>query len=408
MDRKIVHLIICLLTYISITGTAQEIWTLERCIEYGIEHNLDIESERISRLQTINEHTRSKLEFLPTIHSSTGVVLHPQRSINSTVEISAKLFDGMRRYYHTKSLGASSQIAEQEVERIRNDLSIAITKAFLEVLLAKEMVRISDMSYQVIDEQYTKQKVLYESGKSSYSSLLDIESQRSSERVKLYNYRNVLSSNHILLSHLINLPYSEDFGISDQISQEDIVPITWESIDTIFRKARSLPHIRASELKARQRMYEARMAAGSISPTLSMDIGYDLRYHLTNIGFRIEIPIFNGGYAVTNIKNASLEHKKSLLEVKRQEQELYKEIRKAVQDGISYYQEYMASLDHLRAAQTAFEFSREKLDVGVITTGDYNYSKNTLFEAHSRSLQAKYKYIFQLKILEFYKGEHYR
>ena len=255
MYRKIVHLIICLLTDISITGTAQQIWTLERCIEYGIEHNLDIESERISRLQTINEHTRSKLEFLPTLYSSTGVVLHPQRSINSTVEISAKLFDGMRRYYHTKSLGASSQIAEQEVERIRNDLSIAITKAFLEVLLAKEMVRISDMSYQVIDEQYTKQKVLYESGKSSYSSLLDIESQRSSERVKLYNYRNVLSSNHILLSHLINLPYSEDFGISDQISQEDIVPITWESIDTIFRKARSLPHIRASELKARQRMY---------------------------------------------------------------------------------------------------------------------------------------------------------
>ena len=35
---------------------------------------------------------------------------------------------------------------------------------------------------------------------------------------------------------------------------------------------------------------------------------------------------------------------------------------------------------------------------------DYNISKNNLLKARSEELQAKYQYIFQLKIIDFYKG----
>jgi outer membrane protein len=52
----------------------------------------------------------------------------------------------------------------------------------------------------------------------------------------------------------------------------------------------------------------------------------------------------------------------------------------------------------------AFRYAEEKLNVGMVTTVEYNQVKSNLTIAQSELTQAKYEYIFRSKILDFYNG----
>ena len=384
--------------------SGQQIWTLDMCIDYALEHNLEIEHSRITSIQTKNELTRSKLEYLPTLYGTGRVVVHPEPQFIPSVGISTVLFDGMRRYHNSKSLETSFGISEMETERIRNELAISVPKAYLEVLLSIELERVAQESYRTIGEQCLKQKILFESGKGTYSSLLEMESQKSLEKVELGNSHNVLSINLISLTHLMNLPFSEDFLISDRL-MENMPQIEWSDIDKIYRSALSLPYIRSAELGVVQKGYDMKVASGGIFPTVSLDMTYLPLMDANEICLTVSIPIFNKGQTLTAVKNATNEYRKSEIELQMRHQELYKDIQHRVQEAISYYHEYMASVDRLNAARAAYETIREKFEVGLVSPNDYIRSRNDLYGASSQSIQAKYRYLFQIRILDLYQGE---
>ena len=404
-DNLPANIFLFVLIFLSpLEGSAQKVWTLDECIAYGLEHNLDLESGRIVSLQSLGEYQKSIMEYTPSMNSSGLITLTQEKRFEPEINISATLFDGMRRFNNTRSLKTLHQISEQEFLKTKNEVTISITRAYLELLLANELAKVAKLSYDNIREQYQRQKLLYEAGKLSYSSLLDMESQKSSELMELTNTINQQISQTVTLTQLMNFPYSEDFIISDLISHRDILPIERNIVDSIYTMAIGLPQIKSAELEVRKKRYDEKIAIGTILPTVSMDMSYNIRKDANIVGLTIRIPIFNKGYALYNIKQSTLEKNKYEIELKKKYQQLYKEIQMSVQDAISYYEEYQAALKLLEAAEEAFIYHQEKLEVGLITSIDYNYSKNKLVEARSRSIRAKYKYIFQLKVLDFYKS----
>ncbi len=388
-------------------GGAQKIWTLEECIAYGLDNNLDLMSEKIGSLHSLGEYQKSKMEYTPSINGTGYLALNHEKRFEPEIDISVTLFDGMKRFNNTKSLKTLHQISGQEYLKTRNEVTISITRAYLELLLANELAKVAKLSYDNIKEQYLRQKTLHEAGKVSYSSLLDMESQKSSELMELTNAINQQISQTVTLTQLMNFPHSEDFLISDLITHQDIVMTHRNIVDSIYASAIELPQIRAAELEVRKKGYEEKIAKGTILPTVSMDMSYNLRKNSNLVGLTVHIPIFNQGYALYSIKQSALEKNRYEIELKKKHQQLYKEIQMAVQDAISYYEEYQAALKLVEAAEEAFIYHQEKLEVGLITPIDYNYSKNKLMEARSKSIRAKYKYIFQLKVLDFYKSVGY-
>ena len=83
---------------------------------------------------------------------------------------------------------------------------------------------------------------------------------------------------------------------------------------------------------------------------------------------------------------------------------LYKEIQQAHNDALSYLQRYLASQKSVDAMKESFRYVQEKFDLGVVNAIDYTVAKTNLFRAQSELIQSKYQYMFQVKILDFYKG----
>jgi outer membrane protein len=56
------------------------------------------------------------------------------------------------------------------------------------------------------------------------------------------------------------------------------------------------------------------------------------------------------------------------------------------------------------SAQESFKYSQEKLDAGMLSGTDYTIAKTNLSKAQSECIQSKFQYIFQLKVLDYYKN----
>ena len=61
-------------------------------------------------------------------------------------------------------------------------------------------------------------------------------------------------------------------------------------------------------------------------------------------------------------------------------------------------------MEAVKSNEEAFVYTQQKLDVGLVSSVDYNIAKNDLLKAKSDLLQSKYEYIFKTKILDFYSG----
>jgi outer membrane protein len=106
----------------------------------------------------------------------------------------------------------------------------------------------------------------------------------------------------------------------------------------------------------------------------------------------------------TQIANARLNVNTYELQLETTKNNLYKSIQQAHADAVAARKRYLATEEALVAMEESFKYTEERYEVGLVNTVDYNTEKNRLTMTQSDLLQAKYDYIFKMKILDFYRG----
>ena len=123
------------------------------------------------------------------------------------------------------------------------------------------------------------------------------------------------------------------------------------------------------------------------------------------VGLGLSIPIFNGWQVNTSIANARIALESSQLELQSRKLMLYASIQQAYADAFAALKKFRATEQALVSMEESFKYTEKKFEVGLVNTVDYNTSKNQLTSTQSDLLQAKYDFIFRVKILNFYRGE---
>jgi len=65
-------------------------------------------------------------------------------------------------------------------------------------------------------------------------------------------------------------------------------------------------------------------------------------------------------------------------------------------------EKYVASQSAHTSTKIAFEYEEIKNNAGSSTNYEFNEAKNKYLKAQSNLIQAKYDFLFRVKILEFY------
>src|SRR6185436_17799841 len=128
-------------------------WTLQDCINYALQHNISVNSLRLSAQSSQQDLLQSKAALYPSVSGSVsqslvnskdadpvvgGFATQASFSGNYGISSSLTLYNGgyLKNNIRSKDLGV--QIANLNVQETQNDISLSIAQAYLNILLAKE------------------------------------------------------------------------------------------------------------------------------------------------------------------------------------------------------------------------------------------------------------------------------
>lgn len=413
----------------------QERWSLERCIDYAHQHNLQIKQQELAIERGENVLQQAKLNYLPSVSASVNHSMNWGRSVNvqdleiienklsqstsANARASINLFEGLTKGNDIQSKKILLEISKSEVEKLRNEISIEIARSYLQILLSYEILESSLQNLETTKKQAIRTQKMVDAGTLPFSSQLEIEAQIAQENVQVVNAQNQLRNSLLNLAQLLDLPSNENFDIEKIESIDTLQEHITIPVERLFALSQSLPQIRISQLNLENSKLQLSIAKGRLYPSLSFSAGYGSYYSDSreqpffdqfnenrnpSIGFGINFPIFNNLATRTNLKNAHIGVRSAEIEQRQRGQALYKEIQQADNEALALYQRYIASKQNVRAMEESFRYVQQKFDVGILNATDFSVSKNNLFKARSEYSQVKFQYLFQMKILDFYKG----
>jgi outer membrane protein len=451
---KMKQILIIIIVFLSTSSgfiTAQEkIWSLEECIKYAIDNNIQIKQQVLQTMVQENALEQSKLNLLPTINGQASHNFSFNRTLDQTtyqyvdqngqtdqfyVGGNLNLFNGLQNYNTIKKNKSQLLASELDLQSIKDNISLNIALAYLQILLNRELVTTTGNQLQITRQQIEKTKKMYNAGSVAKGNLLQIEAQAASEELQLINLENQLDISYLTLTQMLELESPEGFHIVTPVISVDTNTIITGNIDEIFRQAQGLrPEIKSAELNLQASELDLKIAQGGRSPRLSMSHTVSTMYsnirkkvvggdYITGliyeeypfseqlndnlsygVGFSLNIPILNGWQVNKNISNSKINIDNYRYNLEAEKKRLYKNIQQAYADAVASLKKYSASMKAVASMEESFRYTEQKFDVGMVTPVDYNAAKTQLLNAQSDMAQAKYEFIFKTKVLDFYKG----
>ena len=103
------------------------------------------------------------------------------------------------------------------------------------------------------------------------------------------------------------------------------------------------------------------------------------------------------------MKNAQVALEYSKLEIDKTKLDLRKRIEQAYYNAVGAESRWGAAQKAETASQEAYRFAEQKYENGRATSYELSQAKSNLARVLSDQAQAKYEYVFRLKILELLK-----
>jgi outer membrane protein len=438
MKKILILIFACLLLSQGLIFSQQKVWSLEDCIKYAIENNIQIKQQSIQTEVQQNSLDLSKFQLLPTLNGQASYSYSFGRALdqntyqffNQTLQSdyfylggSMPIFNGLQYYNAIQKNKYLVLASKQDLQDISDNVALNIALAYLQILLNKELVAANENQLSITLQQIEKTKKLVDAGSVAKGNLLEIEAQAAQEELSLITQKNLLETSVLTLTQFLELKSPTGFEIVIPEINVDPNSIVSGNIDDIYAIAeKNRPEIKSSELKLTASEYGLKMARGGRSPIVSLNYSLNSRYtdisnvpgesfnnQLKNnknsgIGLTLNIPILNGWQVNKNISNSKLNVETSQYALEGTQKQLYKSIQQAYTDAVAALKKYSVSLKAIASTEESFRYTEQKFNVGMVTSVDYNAAKTLLLKSQSDMAQAKYEFIFKTKVLDFYKG----
>lgn len=449
-------------------------WTLRECVDYAIENNLTIKQSEFDISLAEIDRKDAIGNFIPSLnlngsHSwnsglttdvTTGVLRNQTTQTTSGgVSSGVLIYRGLQNHNQLRKADLSILANRYQLDKIKDDISLNVINAYLQVLFGKEAVNVAIPQIEITREQLNRTNRLVEAGTIPKGDLLDIHATLANDEQNLIITQNNVEIALISLAQLLQLSDYENFDIADEeIETLPLINLADYSVDAIYEKAlANRNEIKVAQTNIDIAEKDIKLAKGALQPTLSGFYNWNSRYSNLDriVGFEVDpnnptrvigqvettgdnvitsnetpvlgspegfsdqffdrnkgssfglslsIPVFNGFRASNNVKRAEVFHEKQINRLGEEELALEKIIHTVYADALGALKLYEATQKSLDAREESFRYAQEKFNVGVMNSFDFSQIKNQLVVANSDFLRAKYDFIFRVKLLEFYYG----
>ncbi len=410
-----------------------ETWSLDSCINYAIDHNLDVRSALIERYKGDLNVTEAKDRFLPTLSASaaqswsfgrglTSENTYANRNTSSTgfnVSFSLPIFQGLSALRQLRQAQANIHTLDLRVENAKDDVTLGVIAYYLQVLYSREIVSVRKEELRLAQTQLERQQILFEGDKVPEVDVLQAKSQVASSQVAVVNAENDYSLALVDLTRALELKGTEDFDV-EPIDLDGELP-RLASADEVYKNAlNNNSGILAARSSVGLADHAISIAKTGYIPKLSFNAGLGSNYYTMSgmpsnsfgrqmrdnfsksLGFSLNVPIFDAFNTRNQIRQARAQKLSAELELERQESNLLKTIRQAHSQAEGAEAQYRAGETAVTSAKAALDAMTEQFTYGRANATEWEQARSNYITTLSQQVQAKYEMILRNRILNFY------
>lgn len=422
------------------TEQAAQGWSLRQCISYALEHNISVKQQDVTKQQREIDLNTAKNSRLPDLNGSasqnwsfgrglTSENTYSDTNTSSTsfsLGTSVPLFSGLKIPRTIELNKLNLEAATADMEKARNDISVQVAQAYVQILYDLEMRDVAQRQISIDSMQVARLKEMYRNGKASGVDVAQQEATLAQSRLTYTQADNDYRLALLALTQLLELPSPEGFAIirPDAGGIDPSAGAVSPSPDEIYQEAITFkPEIKAELYRLKSTEMNIKIAQSALLPTLSLNAGIGSNYYKTSgfkaesfgrqmrnnfsqyIGLSLNVPIFNRFATRNSIRSAKLERETQQLQLDNVRKNLYKEIQQAYYNTIAARAKYESSMEASRSNKAAFDLMSAKYEYGKANITEFNEAKNNWLKAESDLVIAKYEYVYDTSLIDFYRGK---
>lgn len=424
--------LICISSHVSAQETTH-LWTLQDCFDYAHDENIQLQILK-KDVDIDNQNLlQAKAAQFPSLSASSSQNFTNSKNANPViggfqtqssfaskygVNSSLILYQGGNLKNNILSQQLNVQAANLSVEQSMNNLTIQITQAYLNILLAKENIEALDTVLVTSQAQYDNGVVLFNAGSIAKNDLVQLKATLASDKFNLVTAQNQLRQNILTLKQILELPTGYDFQVPNP--GKITIPESYPDLQTVVDSAlQNRPEVKIGQNAVDQAQLQLKQAHVSGLPTVSagasLSSGYSNQQsskytrQLDNnffqeLGLSLNIPIFNNRTTKTNVEKSKIAIEQSNLSLKDTKMVLSQQVEQAYIELVNAEAQYKAAIEQFSANEENYRVAGERLKLGAANMVDFLVQKNQFIQAQQSLIQAKYSVLLDHGIYEFYTG----
>lgn len=434
-----------LLSFVSFVAFSQKKWSLQECVNYAVENNLQVIQNTLNTKTQDNSLQIAKRQYLPSVsgninnNASFGqgrdVFGNTNRNDNfsnsASVGADILVYNNGRLEKNIRKTEFEVEASKFDLERIKNDISLQIAQQYLSVLLNREITKISESALENADRLYKRAKITTEVGTTPQTVLAEAEAALAREKQNVKTAEINTNRSLFALAMLLQLPDYKNFDIQE-VPVNTILDAPLFTAENIIAKAyENQPQVKAAESRIKSAEAQTEVTKTAFWPTVTANAGLGSSYFYLispakdlngnsiqqsqfftqykdnfgqQLGLSANIPIFNKGITKLQVEQSKINEDIAKTTLLQQKQQVLQNVQQAQFDAESNYEAYLAATEAEKSAKLALDFAEKSFAAGRSTVYDLNSARNNFANAQGSVAQAKYNYLFSMKLLNFYAG----
>ena len=444
MKKSAVFLLSLLSTFVF----SQKVWTLEEAVNYAVENNLQVLQSSYNKKLQDNSLEVAKRQYLPgvsgTINNNVsfgqGVDIFGTTNRNdnfsnrASVGADILLYNNGRLEKSIRKTEFDVQASQFDVDKIKDDISLQIAQQYLSILLNREITKISESALANAEKLYQRAKITTDVGTTPQTILAEAEAALAREKQNVKSAEINTERSLFSLAMLLQLPDYKNFDVQNVDIQNEIEAPLYSADQIIDKAFENQPQIKAAESRIKSAEAQTEITKTAFWPTVTASAGIGTSYFNSlvtdyagrdingnpikesgffkqykdnfgqQLGLSANIPIFNKGITRLNVEQSKINEDIAKNSLALQKQQVLQNVQKAQFDAESNYASYNAAEESEKSSKLALDFAEKSYNAGKTTIYDLNTARNNYANAQGSVAQAKYNYLFSLKLLNFYAG----
>lgn len=422
---------------------AQDTWSLQRCIDHALEHNIQIQKGRIGEEQAQVTLWMNRGALLPSLSVSTshsvgyrpfeentalvqnGQVTQTQNKVTYQgsygVNASWTVWNGGVDRKNIQAQQLQAQIAALGTEQSEMSIQEQIAQLYVQILYTQEAIAVNQKLQQTAQSQLERGQEMVAQGLMARADAMQLESQLAGAKYNVVNSQTQLAGFKRQLKALLEIGIEQDFNITaTPPAEEDVLAMIPNAQEAYAQALQQRPEIKSAELGIEAANLNLDIARRGFLPTVSMSAsvgdshfsaskkstGEQMKTNLNmSAGVTLRVPVFDNRRNRANVKQAKLQRATSQLDLQDKKLALGSTIEQYWLNACQQQQNYLAARQRVESQQASYEVLDEQFRHGLKSVVDVLQGRDNLISAEQDMLQSKYMTLLNIQLLKFYTGE---